>query len=132
MPTKLTSTDILEILRTDRYVIVNSTIEEVPPDVNTALLLMYNIAQKKISKRPRCEVEVTMDVNKNRIPNEIPYVTLKSEQDLKMCRPVIRPVTYIERGPGNKLFENIYYIKKKKFVIAYEALHEQKRKTTCS
>lgn len=132
MPTKLTSTDILEILKTNRYVIANSTIEEVPPDVITALLLMYNNAQKKISKRPRCEVEVTMDVNKNRIPNEIRYVTLKSEQDGKMCRAVIRPVTYIERGPGNKLFENIYYIKTKKFVIAYEALYEEKKKTTCS
>ena len=72
-----------------------------------------------------------MDVNKNRIPKDIRYVKLKSKQNGIICRPVVRTITYIERGPGNELFGNIYYIKKKKFVIAYEALYEEKRKTTC-
>lgn len=131
-PTKLTSSAILKILGTNRYFIVNSTIKEVPADVNTEVaLLKYSITQKKISKRPSCEVEVTINVNKNRIPNEIIFVKLKSKQDGIICRPVARTITYIEKGPGNELFENIYYIKKKKYVIAYEALYEEKRKATC-
>ena len=124
--------DILAILSTNRYLIANSTIEKVPADIKTeTLLLKDKITNAMTSKKPGCEVEIVRDKDKKRIPYEIFYVKLKRKHNGIRCRPVIRKITYIERGSGNKLFQNIYYIKEKNFVIAYEAYYNEQKRATC-
>lgn len=124
--------DILAILNTNRYLIANSTIEKVPVDIKTeTLLLKDKITNAMTSKKPGCEVEVLKDTDKKRIPYEIVYVKLKRKHNRIRCRPVIRKITYIERGSGNKIFRNIYYIKERNFIIAYEAYYDEQKKATC-
>lgn len=129
---KLKQADILAILNTNRYLIANSTIEKVPADIKTEMLLLKDKITKAMpSKRPGCEVEIVKDKDKKRIPYEIFYVKLKRKHNGVGCRPVIRKITYIERGSGNKFFQNIYYIKEKNFVIAYEAYYDEQKRATC-
>lgn len=127
-PSILTSKVILAVLKTNKYLIVNSTIKQESADFSTELALFKReITGKMTSIKPGCKVEKIRDRNRNRIPYEILHVKLNHTQHGTICRPVIRKITYLERGLGNDLFKNIYYIKQKKFVVAYEALYEAKR-----
>ena len=128
----MTPKAILAVLKTNRYLIANSTIKQEPADLSTDMASFERkITEKMLSRKPSCEVEIMRDRNRNRIPHEILHVKLKYAQHDTICRPVIRKITYLERGPGNDLFKNIYYIKQKKFVVAYEALSEAKRRGSC-
>lgn len=131
-PRKLTSTGILAVLKTSRYLVANSTIKQESADTSTKYAsLELKITQMITSQKPGCEVETIRDKNENRIPRMILHVRLKHKQHGIICRPVIHKVTYLERGPGNDFFKNIYYIKQKKFVVAYEAFYKAKRRGSC-
>ena len=114
-----------EILKSKKFFIIariNSTVEEHNDLQNIDEMQIQENRLK--SFEPYCKYMKVYDNSEYRYPRRIAYAVLVDKTDIMKCRPVIRSIIYIEqdRKATSHFDQNLYRLRKKRYVISYEAV----------